>query len=136
LERWKNNKKKKNRRRYMKNLNDFINENVNESLGTISLIAATIFFSTMMMVGAAASNANDSSSDFDPRSPWQVIKDDISAFFKDKKLKKIAEKYKDDPEIKKYLENPKKAGWRKMLETKLEPEEIQYINSLTRNYFK
>ena len=120
----------------MKSLVEFIGDNVNESLGTISLIAATIFFSTMMMVGAAASNANDSSDNFDSRSPWQIIKDDISGFFKDKKLKKIAEKYKDDPEIKEYLSNPKKAGWRKMLVTKLEPEEIQYINSLTRNYFK
>ena len=57
----------------MKSLVESINENVNESLTTISLIAATTFFSAMMMVGAAASNANDSSGDFDPRSPWQVI---------------------------------------------------------------
>jgi len=120
----------------MKSLSDYINENVNESLTTISLLAATTFFSTMMIVGSLAAGINASTDDLDPRSPWQVIKDDISAFFKDKKLKKIAEKYKDDSEIKEYLANPKKAGWRKMLETKLEPEEIQYINSLTRNYFK
>ena len=120
----------------MKNLTEFINENVNESLTTISLLAATIFFSTVTMASSIAGGINASTDDLDPRSPWQVIKDDISAFFKDKKLKKIAEKYKDDPEIKEYLENPKKSGWRKMLGTKLEPEEIQYINSLTRNYFK
>lgn len=74
--------------------------------------------------------------DLDLRSPWQVIKDDIRGFFKDKKLERIAKKYKDDPEIIEYLENSKKPGWRKMLETKLEPDEIQYVNSLTRNYFK
>lgn len=120
----------------MKSLTDFINENVNESLTTISLLAATTFFSTMMIASSLAAGVNASTNDLDPRSPWQVIKDDISAFFKDKKLKKIAEKYKDDPDIAEYLANPKKAGWRKMLETKLEPEEIQYINSLTRSYFK
>lgn len=121
----------------MKNLNEYLDDTVvNESLGTISLIAATIFFSTMMMVGAASSNASMELGDADSRSPWQIVKDDISGFFKDRKLKKIAEKYKDDPEIKEYLENPRKTGWRKMLGTKLEPEEIQYINSLTRSYFK
>lgn len=120
----------------MKDLKDYLNENINESLITISLIAATTFFSIMMITSSLAAGINASTSDLDPRSPWQVIKDDISGFFKDKKLKKIAEKYKDDPDIVKYLTNPKKAGWRKMLETKLEPDEIQYINSLTRNYFK
>ena len=120
----------------MKSLTKHLNDSVNESLATLSLLAATTFFSTMMIIGGISAGANASSGDLDPRSPWQVIKDDISAFFKDKKLKKIAEKYKNDPEIKEYLENPRKAGWRKMLETKLEPEEIQYINSLTRNYFK
>lgn len=120
----------------MKNLVEFIDENVNESLATLSLLAATTFFSTMMIVGGIYAGKNASTGYVDPRSPWQVIKDDISGFFKDKKLKKIAGKYKDDPEIAEYLENPRKPGWRKMLSTKLEPEEIQYINSLTRNYFK
>ena len=120
----------------MKNLVEFIDKNVNESLATISLLAATTFFSAMMIAGGISAGVNASTDDLDSRSPWQVIKDDISGFFKDRKLKKIAEKYKDDPEIKEYLENPKKAGWRKMLETKLDSEEIQYINSLTRNYFK
>ena len=120
----------------MKSLVESINENVNESLTAISLLAATTFFSVMMVTGSLAAGVNVSTDNLDPRSPWQVIKDDISAFFKDKKLKKIAEKYKDDPEIVEYLANPRKSGWRKMLETKLEPEEIQYINSLTRNYFK
>ena len=120
----------------MKSLTEFIDENVNESLATISLLAATTFFSAMMIAGGISAGVNASTDDLDPRSPWQVIKDDISSFSKDKKLKKIAEKYKDDPEIKEYLAIPRKAGWRKMLETKLEPEEIQYINSLTRSYFK
>ena len=122
---------------HMKNLNKYLNETiVNESLATISLFAATTFFSAMMIIGGISAGVNASTGDADTRSTWQVIKDDISGFFKNKKFKKIAEKYKDDPEIKEYLENPKKPGWRKMLSTKLEPEEIQYINSLTRNYFK
>ena len=122
----------------MKSLTDKIQENtINEGLGTISLLAATTFFSVMMMVGAAAASAKThGGTSYDDRSPLEIIKDDIAGFFKDKKLKKIADKYKDDPEIMEYVSDPKKKGWRKMLETKLEPDEIQYINSLTRTYFK
>jgi hypothetical protein len=129
----------------MKNLVEFINENidnesnrVNESLGSLSLLAASVFFTaiTMAASAAAATNAHYLSSHVEPRSVWQIIKDDIAGFFKDKKLKKIAEKYKNDEEIQEYVKNPNKKGWRKMLETKLEPEEVQYINSLTRTYFK
>ena len=117
----------------MKDLKDKINESLTASL---TLLAATTFFSMSMIAAGIAGGAQQSTSDADPRSPWQIIKDDISGFFKDKKLKKIADKYKDDPDIKEYVENPKKPGWRKMLETKLKPEEIEYINSLTRKYFK
>lgn len=113
-----------------------ITEKINESLtASLTLLAATTFFS-MSMIAAGIAGADASTGDMDPRTPWQIIKDDITGFFKDKKLKKIADKYKDDPDIKEYVENPKKTGWRKMLETKLKPEEIEYINSLTRKYFK
>ena len=125
----------------MKGLTDFIAEsskaesnNINESLGSLSIIAASAFFTAIIMAASAKAHLENSTED--NRSAWQIIKDDIAGFFKDKKLQKIAEKYKNDEEIQEYVQNPKKKGWRKMLETKLELDEMQYINSLTRTYFK
>lgn len=119
----------------MKNITEYIgNQNINESIASLSILAASVFFTAITM--AASAKANLETSYGDDRSIFQIIKDDIKGFFKDKKLKKIAEKYKNDEEIQEYVKNPNKKGWRKMLETKLEPEEVQYINSLTRTYFK
>lgn len=118
----------------MKNITEYIgNQNINESIASLSILAASVFFTAITMAASAKANLENS---YDDRSIFQIIKDDIKGFFKDKKLKKIAEKYKDDEEIQEYVKNPNKKGWRKMLETKLEPEEVQYINSLTRTYFK
>lgn len=116
----------------MKALKGQLNESL--GLGSLSLLGASVFFTAITMVASASAHLDDSSGD--TRSPWQIIKDDISSFFKDRKLKKIAEKYKNDEEVQEYVKDPKKKGWRKMLETKLDQEEIQYINSLTRTYFK
>lgn len=125
----------------MKDLVDFIVEsskaesnNINESIGSLSIIAASAFFTAIIMAASAKAHLENSTED--NRSAWQIIKDDIYSFFKDRKLKSIAEKHKNDAEIQEYVKNPNKKGWRKMLETKLDQEEIQYINSLTRTYFK
>jgi hypothetical protein len=124
----------------MKPITDYFinNENnqIHESAGTITIAAAMFFFSVVTSASMAFARRYEYSSDDDPRSPWQIVKDDISGFFKDKKLKRIANKYKVDPEIVEFVNNPRKRGWRKMLETKLSPEEAQYINSLTRTYFE
>ena len=42
----------------MKSLTEFIDENVNESLATISLLAATTFFSVMMIGGGISAGVN------------------------------------------------------------------------------
>lgn len=119
----------------MKNLVEFLNEdiNINESFGRLSLLAASVFFTAIMREVSAKANLENSSED--TRLIFQIIKDDIDGFFENKKLKKIAEKYKDDEEIQKYVKNPNKKGWKKMLENKLEQEELRYIDDLTKMYF-
>lgn len=120
----------------MKNLNRYLNESItNESITgmIITGLASLLFY---IGVGELCGRAVGIS----PFDEFKEFLDDakggISEYLRDRKLKKIAEKYKDDPEVIEYLNNPHKRGWRKMLETKLTQEELNYLNQLTRRYFE
>ena len=60
---------------------------------------------------------------------WQSRKDD-------KVLNKIAARIKDDPEVQTFVRQPYKKGWKKMLASKLTPEEQRYVNLLYRQRFR
>lgn len=67
----------------------------------------------------------------DPR----TLKEKIQAWFRDRTLKKIAKRLKDDPEVIDFVRNPTKKGWRIMMSSKLSEDELQYLKSLNRSYF-
>jgi hypothetical protein len=67
----------------------------------------------------------------DPR----TLKEKIQAWFRDRILKKIAKRLKDDPEVIDFVQNPTKKGWRIMMSSKLTEDELQYLKSLNRSYF-
>ena len=126
----------------MKSLQEFIKESkeTNESIGLAILtgvgsLVALLGFNEVLarkLYGESFfSLAGEAFTDM-----YDQVKAYRQHIVKDRKLRKIAEKYKDDPDIIEFVNNPRKGGWKKMLETKLLPEEIEYINSLTRKYFK
>ncbi len=49
-----------------------------------------------------------------------------------RKLMPLIKRLKDDEEVQKWVKNPTKSGWQKMLLTKLNDKESQYLNKLTR----
>lgn len=113
----------------MKNITDTINEAVD--MQTAIITAQSIIVLTQM-ISMAILTAGSIPGD---RNIFELIRDEIKGFFKNRKLKRIAERLKDDPEIVEYINNPRKPGWRKMLQDKLDDEEIKYINSITRKTF-
>lgn len=121
----------------MKSLVDFINEEqLNESiLGSAGIIAAGLILSTA--TGVAAGELlkklwNDGSSYYDQ---IPSLKDTIKNIMKDKKMQKIANKYKDDVEIMELAKHPGAPGWQKLLSDKLDPEDLKYVKQLGRKYF-
>lgn len=68
----------------------------------------------------------------------QSIKDWWKSRKDDKAMNKIADRLKNDPEVQYFVDpkNQNKRGWRKMLATKLTPQEQEYIKSLYKSRFK
>jgi len=65
----------------------------------------------------------------------QSLKDSWNGYFRNRAVKKIVDRIKDDKDVQEFLNHPSKPGWTKMLVTKLTSEEKKYLYSLTRNKF-
>ena len=58
---------------------------------------------------------------------------------RDRKVNKILDRLKDDPEILQFLNLPdsqQRGKWQKLLSSKLNKDEIEYLNSISRNRVK
>ena len=72
----------------------------------------------------------------DDRSLIQRIQDWWQSKKDNKVMNQIAARIKDDPDIQAFVKNPRKPGWRRMLASKLTPEEQRYVSKLYRVRFK
>ena len=64
------------------------------------------------------------------------IKELWNSYKDDKKLKQILLKLKGDEDLKPFLKDPNKKGIRKVLATKLNAEEMKYLNRITRDHLE
>ncbi len=123
----------------MKNLptfNEFLNEQeevLNEDGSSIatSLMLLMQSTATLAMV-MAKSGAFDGGSDWSIKSWWEEWK-------RDRKVNKILDKLKDDPEVIAFLKLPEreqKGKWQKLIEPKLDKDEKEYLKSISRDRAK
>lgn len=125
----------RNKTTIIKSLVDFINEErVDESV--IGLAAFTLLAALIVGVGSGETFKSFWNRGLDDWDRIPYLKDIIKDAIHDKKLQKIADKYKDDPEVQVYAQNPKMRGWQAMLQNKLDPKDLEYLKELTRKYFK
>lgn len=112
-------------------------ESINSNLTNESIIGFTLSVAGGWLIGAALGVAIGGvfTKDEPGGGVFGWIKSEFNATIKDAKLRKIANKIKDDPEVREYIRDASKPGWKKMLETKLSEDDIKYINSLSRQYF-
>ena len=64
------------------------------------------------------------------------IKELWNSYKDDKKLKQILLKLKGDEDLKPFLKDSNKKGIRKVLATKLNAEEMKYLNRITRDHLE
>lgn len=64
-----------------------------------------------------------------------LFKNEMSSLISDRRLRKICDKIKDDPQVQDYIQNQNKRGFRKMLSSKLNDEDIKYVNQICRKHF-
>lgn len=112
-------------------------ESINSSTANESVLGITLSVIGGWLIGASLGVAIGGviTKDEPGGGVFDWIKSELKATVKDAKLRRIADKIKDDPEVREYVLDSSKPGWKKMLETKLSEDDIKYINSLTRRYF-
>ncbi len=103
------------------------NESINESI-TGALIVAALFFSIADIFDTPAERSFQKGSRF-----TGPALDKIKNIIKDRKIKSIVKKLKDDPELIKAAQE-KTPGWQNMLMNKLDPKDQKYIKSIYRRH--
>jgi hypothetical protein len=132
-----------------KKFNEFLpttQQNLNESViatlailgsGVVSVFALLQFFSALKY-DAHRYDFKDADLRYNDLLAWWSPKDFVKAWKlvkRDKKVLKIVNRLKDDPEVKEFLENPKQAGWQKMLSKKLDASEMDVIKNIYKRHF-
>jgi hypothetical protein len=124
----------------MKNLQtfeEFLNEQeemLNEDGSSIAMSLMLLMQSTatLALVMAKSGAFSGGGSDFSIKSWWEEYR-------RDKKVNKILDKLKNDPEITAFLQLPdrqQRGKWQKLIEPKLNKDEIEYLNSISRERVK
>jgi len=123
----------------MKNVHtfeEFLNEqeeSLNEEISSILPSIMLLMQSTALLaVAMAKSNQYSGGDDISIKDWWNEWK-------KDRKVNKILDKLKDDPEILQFLELPnaqQRGNWQKLIMTKLTTDEQKYITSISRDRVK
>ena len=120
----------------MKNIKEFINESdnnifndiINESSADAISFLPLIMMQISMLILMAGKAYNPS--DYNPS-----LLDKIKSWWKNKKAAKIIKKLALDKEIQEFLQqSPSKqqSGWRDLLKTKLDENELEYIYRITK----
>ena len=124
----------------MKDIKTYINESdynifedimVNESLAPLLPLVMVQISMLIMMTSKNYVTNSGRYSGYEPS-----ILDQIKSWWKDKKAAKIIKKLALDDEIQKFLQqSPSKqqSGWRDLLKSKLDENELEYITRITKN---
>lgn len=124
----------------MKTLTEFLKNNesyeINEAIdgSSIALIITQIASLTGIIFGLITMN-NATSNERGEESFIDIIK----GWFKDRKAKGIAKKLAQDSDIQAFLQQPiskQRSGWRKLLQSKLDEKDFEYITRITKNSVK
>jgi len=124
----------------MKNLptyNEFINEQeeaVNEDASSLATSIMLLMQSTALLAVAMAKSGA-----FDTYGSDQSLKGWWESWKRDRKVNKILDRLQKDPEIIEFLAlpaNQQKGKWQKLVSTKLNKDEIEYLNSVSRDRVK
>ena len=96
-------------------------------------------FMTSTVVAAAAAARRRCGGDASDGNQLMVLFADIKDWWYDRKARAIMSRLLDDEDIKAFFEQPlikQKTGWRKLLLSKLEVNEIKYMSRLTKAKIK
>jgi hypothetical protein len=107
---------------------DILNEDVTSILPSLMLLMQ----STALLAVAMAKSNQYSGDDISIKDWWNEWK-------KDRKVNKILDKLKDDPEIVQFLNLPnyqQKGKWQKLIKTKLKDDELDLLTSISRDRVK
>ena len=114
---------------YESDYNIFDDVTINES--SLGLLLPLLMSQVSMLILMTAKNLHSSCSyDYEPS-----MLDTIKSWWKDKKAAKIIKRLALDDEIQKFLQqSPSKqqSGWRDLLKTKLDENELEYIARITK----
>ena len=119
----------------MKDIKEYINENnqieqIDESLSVFGCI--TIFSVSMLvgvLVGAIGGDQMLKATD------QGSLMENLKWIWESKKAKKIVERLAQDPEIQDFLkqsESKQRGKWRKLIESKLDEDEIKYLKRIAK----
>lgn len=139
-------KKSQHTKDYHELYGDDTDESVNESMfeiltllgsGIVSvfsllqIFAATAYIRNRNNFKGAELRYNDLLAAWSPKDfikAWKLVK-------RDKRILDIVNRLHNDPEIKDFLKNPNKRGWKKMLSNKLDAKEMDVIDNIYRRHF-
>ena len=114
---------------YESDYNIFDDVTINES--SLGLLLPLLMSQVSMLILMTAKNLHSSGSyEYEPS-----MLDTIKSWWKDKKAAKIIKRLALDDEIQKFLQqSPSKqqSGWRDLLKTKLDENELEYIARITK----
>ena len=123
----------------MKNIKEYINksdynifDNVTINESSLGILLPLIMTQVSVLILMATKNLNSRNSYlYEPS-----MLDTIKSWWKDKKAAKIIKKLALDEDIQKFLQQPlskQQSGWRDLLKTKLDENELEYINRITKS---
>lgn len=116
----------------MKSLTEYMNESL---LGVLASTGAALALGTISVSYLIPLIINFIYGEDCLYYPHEMIK----KWLEDKKLAKIVDRLKADPDIKRFLSQPyrkQESGWRDLLKSKLSDDEIKYIRRITKNLIK
>jgi hypothetical protein len=116
----------------MKNITEYINESL---LGMLAGAGAALVAGSVSVSYLIPWIINFIYGDDSAYYPHELIKQ----WYEDKKLSKIVDRLKSDPDIKQFFSQSHKkqqSGWRDLLKSKLSDDEIKYIRRITKDSIK
>ena len=123
----------------MKTLTEYLNNDtsyeINEAIDTslMTILITQIATLTGFAVGALVVDR------FDNSYGEHTVIDVIKSWWKDRKANNIAKKLAQDNDVQEFLRQPitrQRSGWRKLLQSKLDEKDYDYISKITKNSVK
>lgn len=123
----------------MKTLTEYLNNDtsyeINEAIDTslMTILITQIATLTGFAIGARVVDS------FNNSYGEPTVIDVIKSWWKDRKANNIAKKLAQDNDVQEFLRQPitrQRSGWRKLLQSKLDEKDYDYISKITKNSVK